>query len=76
VVSLDPWEAQEGTVWIDLGALDLPWDEPLDAYEELTRQVFPWWGPEPYVRLDPEVPAHVVHLRRASDVPFSGAHRP
>ncbi|HEY2428392.1 MAG TPA: maltotransferase domain-containing protein [Acidimicrobiales bacterium] len=76
VVTLDPWEATEGTVWIDLEALGLPWDEPLDAYEELSRQVFPWWGPEPYIRLDPATPAHVVHLRRASDVPFSGAHRP
>jgi starch synthase (maltosyl-transferring) len=76
VVSLDPWDARDGTLWIDLGALGLPWDEPLDAYDELTRQVFPWWGPEPYVRLDPDSPAHVVHLRRASEVPFSGAQRP
>ncbi|GAC1315539.1 MAG: alpha-1,4-glucan--maltose-1-phosphate maltosyltransferase [Acidimicrobiales bacterium] len=76
VVSLDPYAAREGTVWIDLGALGLPWDEPLDAYDEITRQVFPWWGPEPFVRLDPETPAHVIHLRRASEVRFSDADRP
>ena len=76
VVSLDPFAAREGTVWIDLASLGLPWDEPLDAYDEITRQVFPWWGPEPYVRLDPETPAHVIHLRRASEVRFSDADRP
>jgi len=76
VVSLDPWSPTEGTLWIDLGALGLPWDEPLDAYDELTRNVFAWWGPEPFVRLDPYTPAHIVHLRRASQVPFSGAWRP
>jgi len=76
IVSLDPFIARDGTIWIDLGALSLPWDEPLDAYDELTREVFPWWGPEPYVRLDPETPAHVIHLRRASEVRFSDADRP
>jgi len=76
IVGLDPFVERTGTVWIDLGALGLPWDEPLDAYDELSRQVFPWWGPEPYLRLDPETPAHVIHLRRASEVPFSGAERP
>jgi starch synthase (maltosyl-transferring) len=76
VVSVDPWSPSEGTVWIDLGALGLPWDEPLDAYDELTRQVFPWWGPEPFIRLEPDLPAHVIHLRPASVVPFSGTIRP
>ena len=76
VVSLDPWTMSEGTLWIDLGALGLPWDEPLDAYDELSRQVFPWWGPEPFVRLGPDQPAHVIHLRPASEVSFSGAVRP
>jgi len=76
VVSLDPYAVHDGSIWIDLGALGLPWDEPLDAYDELTGQVFPWWGPEPYVRLDPVNPAHIVHLRGAAEVPFSGVERP
>ncbi|GAC1376847.1 MAG: alpha-1,4-glucan--maltose-1-phosphate maltosyltransferase [Acidimicrobiales bacterium] len=76
IVSVDPYAAREGTIWIDLAALGLPWDEPLDAYDEITRTVFPWWGPEAFVRLDPETPAHVIHLRRASEVRFDGADRP
>jgi starch synthase (maltosyl-transferring) len=76
VVSLDPWQPHDGMLRIDLDALGLPWDEPLDAYDELTRQVFPWWGPDAYILLGPDSPAHVIHLRRASEVPFSGAERP
>jgi starch synthase (maltosyl-transferring) len=68
VVSLDPHNIRDGSLWLDLEALGLPLDEPLDAYDELTRQVFIWHGPEPYVRLDPGSPAHVIHLRAASSV--------
>ena len=76
VISLEPWVVRDGQLRLDLGALGLPWNEPLDAYDEVSSQVFPWWGPEPYVRLGPEAPAHIVHLRRASEVPFTGAVRP
>ncbi len=66
VVSSTGRSIVEGTVWIDLGALGLPWDEPLDAYDELTDRHFDWWGPQAYIRLDSEQPAHVVHLRAIS----------
>jgi starch synthase (maltosyl-transferring) len=67
VVNLDPWQAQEATLTLDLTSLGMPWDGPYEAYDEITGQAFPWWGPNPYVRLDPAVePAHVLHLRALS----------
>jgi starch synthase (maltosyl-transferring) len=67
VVNLDPWATQECTLALELDRLGLPWDQPFEAYDELTNRSFTWQGPEPYVRLDPyhEV-AHVLHLRPLS----------
>jgi starch synthase (maltosyl-transferring) len=67
IVNLDPVNVQEDTLWIDLGALGLPWEGDLDAFDELTGKVFRWNGPNPYVRLDPaEAPGHVLHLTKSS----------
>ncbi|MDP9020365.1 MAG: alpha-1,4-glucan--maltose-1-phosphate maltosyltransferase [Actinomycetota bacterium] len=64
VVNLDPLHPQEDTLWIDLGALGLPWDEPFEAHDELTGYTWTWQGAHPYVRLDPaDTPGHVLHLR-------------
>jgi starch synthase (maltosyl-transferring) len=64
VVNLDPATVQEDTLWIDLGSLGLPWSGDIDAYDELTGQLFRWNGPNPYVRLDPaDAPGHVLHLK-------------
>jgi starch synthase (maltosyl-transferring) len=63
VVNLDPWTTQEGNITLDLGLLGLPWDQPFDAYDELTGQSFSWQGAWQYVRLDPHQAAHVLHLR-------------
>ena len=64
VVNLDPTWVQDTTLWLDLAALGLPDGHPYEAYDELTRQSFTWWGPSPYVRLDPaETPGHILHLR-------------
>ncbi len=69
VVGLDPTGFAEGIVTIDLGALGLPWDEPLHALDELSGDLFHWRGADAYIRLQAGRPAHVVHLRRAADVP-------
>jgi starch synthase (maltosyl-transferring) len=66
VVNLDPANTNDATLWLDLGALGLPWDGPLDAADELTGATFSWTGPEPFVRLSPDEPAHVIALRGAS----------
>ncbi len=66
VVNLDPHATADTTLWIDLGDLGLPWDQPYEAHDELSGQTYLWTGPEPYVRLDPtDTPAHLLHLRRA-----------
>jgi starch synthase (maltosyl-transferring) len=65
VVNLDPLSVQEASLGLDLGALGLGWDEPLAAHDELTGQTFNWRGPNPYVRLSPDEPAHVILLERS-----------
>jgi len=67
VVNLDPFRTQEGTTWLDLGALGIRDDRPYRAHDELTGATYTWWGPAQYVRLDPMVqPAHVLHLQPAT----------
>jgi len=64
VVNLDPYQPHADTLSLDLELLDLPWDAPYLAYDELTGTAYTWHGPHPYVRLDPAVqPAHILSLR-------------
>ena len=63
VVSLDPDHIQEDRLQLDLAGLGLPWDAPYQAYDELNGETFTWHGPNPYVRLGPARPAHVLHLK-------------
>jgi starch synthase (maltosyl-transferring) len=64
VVNLDPHNIHEDTLSLDLPALGLDWNETFEAFDELTGMTFIWTGAHPYVRLDPGLPAHVLHLRR------------
>ncbi len=63
VVNLDPHHAHDDVLGLDLGLLGLPSDAPYEAYDELTGVTYVWNGPNPYVRLAPDQPAHVLHLR-------------
>ncbi|MDP9389405.1 MAG: alpha-1,4-glucan--maltose-1-phosphate maltosyltransferase [Actinomycetota bacterium] len=63
VVNLDPHATHHGFLDLDLAILGLPWDQPYEAFDELSGQSFPWQGGRPYVRLDPYQAAHVLHLR-------------
>jgi starch synthase (maltosyl-transferring) len=63
VVNLDPFAVHEDTLWIDLSRLGLPFDAPYEAHDELRAETYVWDGPSPYVRLSPEQPAHILHLR-------------
>jgi starch synthase (maltosyl-transferring) len=66
VVNLDPEHTQEANLDLDLGFIGLPWDQPYEAHDELTGESFEWWGPNPYVRLEPwHQPGHILHLHRA-----------
>jgi len=65
VVNIDPLNAQAGVLYLDLAELGMPWDQPYEAYDELTGQSFHWQGASPYVRVNPwQQPAHILHLRR------------
>lgn len=66
VVNLDPHNAQEGIVHLDLNEIGLGdlGDGTVTAYDELSGESFTW-GAQPFVRLDPaDRVAHVLHLRR------------
>jgi starch synthase (maltosyl-transferring) len=59
VVNLDPRQAQEATVHLDLPALGFGWDDRVTVRDELTGAVYQW-GRDNYIRLDPnDQPAHI-----------------
>ncbi|MDQ6616173.1 MAG: alpha-1,4-glucan--maltose-1-phosphate maltosyltransferase [Actinomycetota bacterium] len=63
VVSLDPHWAQSSVLTLDLAALGLPSDRPYTAADELSGDFYQWFGPNPYVRLEPwGRVAHLLHL--------------
>jgi len=64
VVNLDPHQAREATVWVDMPALGIGWQEGFTVIDELTGESFRW-GQANYVRLDPAVqPAHIFTVTR------------
>ncbi|WP_157419932.1 alpha-1,4-glucan--maltose-1-phosphate maltosyltransferase [Actinomadura kijaniata] len=66
VVNLNPHQAREATVHLDLTALGLDADAAAHGFEvtdELSGATYTWWQAN-YVRLDPhEQPAHIFTLR-------------
>ncbi|MDX6276007.1 MAG: hypothetical protein QOJ72_135, partial [Nocardioidaceae bacterium] len=64
VVSLDPHESREGTLWLDLPALGFDPGDQLTAHDEVTGETYDW-GDANYVRLDPtRAAAHILTLQR------------
>ena len=64
VVTLDPYGAQQGTLYLDLAALGFEPYERLIAQDEVTGDTWDWGGAN-YVRLEPwRAVAHVVSVRR------------
>ncbi len=65
VVNLDPHQAREATVWLDLPELGMDWHDEFTAKDELSGEIYSW-GQANYVRLDPAVrPAHIFTVSRA-----------
>jgi starch synthase (maltosyl-transferring) len=65
VVNLDPHQAREATVWLDMPELGMDWHEGFTVKDELTGEIFSW-AQANYVRLDPAVrPAHIFTVTRA-----------
>ena len=64
VVNLDPHQAREATVRLDLPALGIDWHEGFTVTDELSGESYRW-GQANYVRLDPAVrPAHIFTVTR------------
>jgi starch synthase (maltosyl-transferring) len=65
VVNLDPHQAHETVLGLDLGAMGLPGHGAYTAHDELSGETYTWDGPSPYVRLDPTTGqvAHILTLR-------------
>jgi starch synthase (maltosyl-transferring) len=64
VVNLDPHQAREATVWLDMPALGMDWHEGFSVKDELSGEIHRW-GQANYVRLDPAVrPAHIFTVTR------------
>jgi starch synthase (maltosyl-transferring) len=64
VVSLNPHGSREG--WVCLALPDYPVadGESYAVRDVLTERVFTWRGPWNFVRLDPDLPAHILHVSR------------
>ena len=64
VVTLNPFGTEEGTLWLDMGALAM---QPYDRFwvrDEITGEEYQW-GQSNYVRLDPaRAVAHVLNMPR------------
>jgi starch synthase (maltosyl-transferring) len=65
VVNLSGTATAETMVHLDLDALDLAHDAPIEAVDELTGESYQWHGSSNYVLLEPAVrAAHVLSLRQ------------
>jgi starch synthase (maltosyl-transferring) len=63
VANLDPRNAREATVWLDLPALGMDWGTEFTVTDEISGESYRW-GQANYVRLDPSYnPAHVFTVR-------------
>jgi starch synthase (maltosyl-transferring) len=68
VVSLDPHAPREGAVCLSLPDDVIPDDERYVVQDLLSDQTYSWRGGWNYVRLAPELPAHVFDVQRSTPV--------
>lgn len=62
VVNINPFGAEESTLWLDMPALGFDWQERFVGTDEVSGEEF-GWGQANYVRLEPwRAVAHIVAL--------------
>ena len=62
VVNINPYGAEESTLWLDMPSLGYDWQDRFSGVDEVTGENF-HWGQANYVRLEPwRQVAHVVAL--------------
>ncbi|EME24099.1 maltotransferase domain-containing protein [Rhodococcus triatomae] len=77
VVNLNPYGAEDGTIWIDMPAIGRDWHDRITVLDEVSGEQYDW-GQTNFVRLEPwRAVAHVLAL---PPVPYPErrhlAHRP
>ena len=66
IVNVDPHAARDTTVYLNMPALGMGWEDTFTVHDELTGQAWRW-GQSNYVRLDPaHEPAHIFAVRRTA----------
>jgi len=67
VINLDPHNAAEGMLYLDLPELGFDWHERFTVLDEVTGQVYNW-GQANFVRLEPQrAVAHILSVHRLGD---------
>ena len=62
VININPFGAEESTLWLDMPALGFDWQERFVGKDEVSGEEF-GWGQANYVRLEPwRAVAHIVAL--------------
>ena len=62
VINLNPFGAEESTVWLDLPKLGFEWYDRFPVIDEVSGEEY-WWGQDNYVRLEPwRAVAHILAL--------------
>ncbi|WP_232718211.1 maltotransferase domain-containing protein [Gordonia metallireducens] len=62
VINLNPYAAEESTVWLDLPKLGFEWYDHFSVRDEVSGEEY-WWGQDNYVRLEPwRAVAHILAL--------------
>jgi starch synthase (maltosyl-transferring) len=65
VVNLDPWNARETTIHLDLGRLGIEGDRIFTVSDLLSGEEYQWQGAHNFVRLDPaRQPGHILEVHR------------
>ena len=65
LVTLDPFQAQEGILHLPLDNLDLAADQPFQVYDLLGGERYLWQGSDHHIRLDPHLmPARIFRVSR------------
>ena len=67
VINLNPFAAEEGTVWLDMPALGREWHDHMTVLDEVTGEQFNW-GQANFVRLEPW--RSVAHILALPPVPY------
>ncbi|WP_439032527.1 maltotransferase domain-containing protein [Gordonia terrae] len=62
VINLNPFGAEDSTVWLDLPKLGFEWYDHFTVRDEVSGEEY-WWGQDNYVRLEPwRAVAHILAL--------------